>query len=91
MDNVINEKNFDEYRESIDSNFSDGIKVMLLNYIECNYYYLFESNKLTENKLDELTRNITDNEEFNDYLDSYISDKIIDFIRENELDEEEKI
>ena len=73
----------------MESNFHDSIKSTVLNLIECGYSYLLESNKLTEDILDDITNKVTDDEQFNDYLDGFIIDEIKNCIEENELGEEE--
>ena len=89
MSMIINEKNIDEYREKLNGNYHDSIKSSVLNLIETGYSYLLESNKLTENMVDDITIRITDDEQFNDYLDGLIMDEIQNCINENELGEEE--
>ena len=89
MSRIINEDNINDYREELESNFHDSIKSTVLNLIECGYSYLLESNKLTEDILDDITNKVTDDEQFNDYLDGLIMDEIKNCIEENELGEEE--
>ena len=89
MSRIINEDNIDEYREDLKSNFHDSIKSTVLNLIETGYSYLLESNKFTEDMLDGITYKVTDDEQFNDYLDGFIMDEIKNCIEENELGEEE--
>lgn len=89
MSRIINEDNINDYREELESNFHDSIKSTVLNLIECGYSYLLESNKLTEDILDDITNKVTDDEQFNDYLDGFIMDEIKNCIEENELGEEE--
>ncbi len=89
MSRIINEDNINDYREELESNFHDSIKSTVLNLIECGYSYLLESNKLTEDILDDITNKVTDDEQFNDYLDGFIIDEIKNCIEENELGEEE--
>ena len=89
MSRIINEDNIEEYREDLKSNFHDSIKSTVLNLIETGYSYLLESNKFTEDMLDGITYKVTDDEQFNDYLDGFIMDEIKNCIEENELGEEE--
>ena len=84
MSRIINEDNINDYREELESNFHDSIKSTVLNLIECGYSYLLESNKLTEDILDDITNKVTDDEQFNDYLDGFIIDEIKNCIEENE-------
>ena len=89
MSKIINENNIAKYREKLKSNYHDSIKSSVLNIIETGYSYLLESNKLTENMVDDITIRITDDEQFNDYLDGLIMEEIQNCINENELGEEE--
>lgn len=89
MNEIINKENIDEYRKKMKGNFSDCIKSTVLNIIESGYSYLLEKDMFTEDMLDEITYIITDDEQFNDYLDSLAMDEIEKCIKENELEEEE--
>lgn len=89
MSNIINNKNINEYRESINGNVQNAIKSMVLNRIEVAHSNLLKKNQVTEEMLDDITYAITDSDEVNDYIDSWINDEIKKYIKENELEENE--
>ena len=90
MSQIINEDNIYEYRKNLEGNFHNSIKSSILNFIENDFSYLLKSNKLTEDMLDDITTKITDDEQLNDYLDGLMIDEIQNYIKENELGDEEK-
>lgn len=90
MENIINESNIDEYRDSIDSNYQDSIKLSLLNILEAAHPQLLENNQITESMLDDISTKISEDEEFNDYIDSLIHDEIDQYIDANNIEEEEE-
>ena len=87
MSNIINNKNINEYRENFECNYHDSIKSTVLNLIEVSHEELLESNKFTEDMLDDITYAVRNDEEFNNYLDSLIEDEITECIKDNELEE----
>lgn len=91
MSEVINEDNIDEYRRKLKSNYHDSIKSSILNLIESGYSYLLENDKITKDMLDDMTSHITDDEEFNNYLDGMIIDEIENCIKEYQIEEEEEL
>lgn len=90
MSQIISEDNIYEYRKNLEGNFHNSIKSSILNFIENDFSYLLKSNKLTEDMLDDITTKITDDEQLNDYLDGLMIDEIQNYIKENELGDEEK-
>ena len=90
MSKIISEDNIYEYRKNLEGNFHNSIKSSILNFIENDFSYLLKSNKLTEDMLDDITTKITDDEQLNDYLDGLMIDEIQNYIKENELGDEEK-
>ncbi len=91
MSNIINNKNINEYRENLESNYHDSIKSTVLNLIEVSHEELLESNKFTEDMLDDIAYAVRNDEDFNNYLDSLIQDEITECIKDNELEEIEEI
>lgn len=90
MSQIISEDNIYEYRKNLEGNFHNSIKSSILNFIENDFSYLLKSNKFTEDMLDDITTKITDDEQLNDYLDGLMIDEIQNYIKENELGDEEK-
>ena len=91
MSIIINNKNIYEYREKLNSNYHDSIKSTVLNLIEVSHEELLESNKFTEDMLDDIAYAVRNDEDFNNYLDSLIQDEITECIKDNELEEIEEI
>lgn len=90
MENIINEENIDEYRENINSNYYDSIKVNLLNILEAAHPTLLQNNQITESMLDEISNKIAEDEEFNDYVDSLIHNEIEQYNKNNNIEEKEE-
>lgn len=90
LKNIINEENIDEYRESIDSNYYDSIKLTLLNILEAGHPTLLRNNQITESMLDKISTKIAEDEEFNGYVDSLIYDEIDQYIKDNNIEEDEE-
>lgn len=90
MGTIINENNIDEYRDNIESNYQDSIKLTLLNIIETAHPNLLENNQITESMLDEISNKIAEDEEFNDYVDSLIHNEIEQYKETNNIEIEEE-
>lgn len=90
MENIINEENIDEYRENINSNYQDSIKLTLLNILETAHPILLQNNQITESMLDEISNKIAEDEEFNDYVDSLIHNEIEQYKEDNNIEEDEE-
>lgn len=90
MENIINEENVDEYRENINSNYQDSIKLTLLNILETAHPILLQNNQITESMLDEISNKIAEDEEFNDYVDSLIHNEIEQYKEDNNIEEDEE-
>lgn len=90
IENIINEENIDEYRENINSNYYDSIKVTLLNILEAAHPTLLQNNQVTEAMLDEISNKIAEDEEFNDYVDSLIHNEIEQYKEDNNIEEDEE-
>lgn len=88
MSNIINNENIDKYRESINGNYYESVKSTLLNILEVAYSNMLQNNQITEEMLDNISNKIVEDEEFNDYIDSMINNGIEEYIKENELEEE---
>jgi len=88
MNVIINEDNIDDYRDEIDGNINNVIKCYVLNLIETSYPEVLKSNSLTKEKLEEIATKISDNEKFNDYLDSLMFEEISKSFNIDELEEE---
>jgi len=82
---IINEDNIDEYRDEINSTYHDSIKLTALNLLECSYSHILESNRFSEDMLDEIAYDVCGNEEFNNDMDSLIMRRIEECDRENKL------
>lgn len=91
MSQIINTENIDEYRDKLESNYEDSIKATALNLIETGYSFLLESNKFSEDMLDNIATKVVEDDEFNDYIDSTIRDEIIACIEENEIENVEEM
>lgn len=85
---IINEDNIDDYREEIDGNINNVVKCYVLNLIETSYPEVLKSNLLTKEKLEEIATKISDNEKFNDYLDSLMFEEIDKSFNIDELEED---
>jgi len=88
---IINEDNIDEYRDEINSTYHDSIKLTALNLLECSYSHILESNRFSEDMLDEIAYDVCGNEEFNNDMDSLIMRRIEECDRENRFQEEENV
>lgn len=88
---IINEDNIDDYRDEINSTYHDSIKLTALNLLECSYSHILESNKFSEDMLDEIAYDVCGNEEFNNDMDSLIMRRIEECDRENKFQEEENV
>lgn len=89
-DYIINEDNIDDYRYTIDrSSYYDCIKMTALDLIECSYSYILESNRFSETMLENIASEVCENEEFNNYIDSQIMQKIDESIFENKFNSED--
>ena len=91
MSQIINTENIDEYRDKLESNYEDSIKATALNLIETGYSFLLESNKFSEDMLDNIATKVVEDDECNDYIDSTIRDEIIACIEENEIENVEEM
>ena len=88
---IINEDNIDDYRDEINSTYHDSIKLTALNLLECSYSHILESNRFSEDMLDEIAYDVCGNEEFNNDMDSLIMRRIEECDRENKFQEEENV
>ena len=91
MSKIINAENIDEYRDKLESNYEDSVKATALNLIETGYSFLLESNKFSEDMLDNIATKVVEDDEFNDYIDRTIRDEIIACIEENEIENVEEM
>lgn len=90
MENIINEDNIDEYRDNININYYDSIKLTLLNILEVSHPKLLKNNQVTESMLDTISNNLVESDEFNDYIDSFICNEIDKYIKDNNIENEEE-
>ena len=81
--------NIDKYRDELSGNYYDAVKNTVLNLIEVSYEKELNSNKIDINSIDKIVNRIVENEEFNDYIDSYIQDEIFKVFIENKIIEKE--
>lgn len=88
---IINEDNIDDYRDEINSSYHDSIKLTTLNLLECSYSHILESNRFSEDMLDEIAYDVCGNEEFNNDMDSLIMRRIEECDRENKFEEEDNV
>lgn len=87
---VINEANIEDVREEIIGNLQDAIKQTILNIIESAYPKLLESNEFTTENLENISYRISDSDELNNYIDSFIYEEINQFKKENGIEDEEE-
>ena len=87
---IINEDNIDDFRDKIDSSYSDSIKSSALNLLETSYSYILESNRFNEEMLNDIAYNVCGNEDFNNHMDSLIMREIEECARENDIQDEEE-
>lgn len=85
MDKIINENCIEETRCKIDGNLQNAIKHTILNLLETSYTNILESNKFTEQDLEEISNAISENDELNDYIDSLIFNKLDAFTNKNNI------
>ena len=88
---IINENNIDDYRDEINSTYHDSIKLTTLNLLESSYSHILESNRFSEDMLDEIAYEICGNEDFNNDMDSLIMRRIEECDRENKFEEEDNV
>lgn len=87
---IINLENINEYRQKIKGNFYNSIKSQILQLIEFSHKELLENNNLTEEDLEDITNSVVDSDELDDYINRTIRDEINNYIKENELKDEEE-
>lgn len=83
--------NIDDYRDELNGNYYDAVKVTVLNLIEVSYENELDSNKIDISSIDKIVNRIVESDEFNNYIDSYIQDEIKKvFIEDKIIEEEDK-
>lgn len=90
VDEIINEDNIEEYRDSIESNYEDSLKLILLNILETGYSKLIYNNQVTKSMIDIISNRIAEDEEFNNYIDSLIHAEIVEYIKKNNIENEQE-
>lgn len=88
---IVNEANIEDIREELTNcNLQDAIKHSILNIIESSYSNIMESQSFTTEDLENISYRVSDNDELNSFIDSFIFEELDRYKKENEIEDEEE-